>query len=93
MIIEYVEEALRRARYEIIDDKEPYYGEIDELRGVWATGKTLEECRNNLKEVIDRCFWPLLKLATEDKVPLAIESPAYTLEVIAGLEPSHKMST
>ena len=29
MIIEYVEEALRRARYEIIDDEEPYYGEIE----------------------------------------------------------------
>jgi hypothetical protein len=40
------------------------------------------------KEVIDRCFWPILKLATEDKVPIAIESPAYTLEVIADLEPS-----
>jgi predicted RNase H-like HicB family nuclease len=53
MIIEYVEEALRRARYEIINDEQPYYGEIDELRGVWATGKTLEECRDNLKEVIE----------------------------------------
>ena len=40
------------------------------------------------KEVIDRCFWPLLKLATEDKIPIAIESPAYTLEVIPDLEPS-----
>ena len=36
---------------------------------------------------------PLLKLATEDKVPVAVESPAYTLEVIDELEPSHKMST
>ena len=42
MLIEYVEEALRRARYELIDDKEPYYGEAPELQGVWATGKTLE---------------------------------------------------
>ena len=25
MLIEYVEEALRRARYELIDDEEPYY--------------------------------------------------------------------
>lgn len=40
------------------------------------------------KEVIDRCFWPLLRLATEDKIPIAIESPAYTLEVIANLGPS-----
>ena len=53
MLIEYVEEALRRARYELIDDKEPYYGEVPELKGVWATGKKLEECRENLKDVIE----------------------------------------
>jgi len=58
MITEYIDEALRRARYEIIDDEEPYYGEIKELRGVWATGKTLEECRGNLKDVIEG--WILL---------------------------------
>ena len=42
MLLEYIEEALRRARYEIIEDEEPYYGEIPELQGVWATGRTLE---------------------------------------------------
>jgi len=53
VLIEYIEEALKRARYEIIDDEEPYYGAIAELQGVWATGKSLEECRNTLKEVIE----------------------------------------
>jgi len=52
MIIEYIDEALRRVRYEKIDDDEPYYGEIAELQGVWVTGKTLEECRSVLKEVL-----------------------------------------
>ena len=33
MLTEYIEEALRRAKYEIIEDEEPYYGEIKELRG------------------------------------------------------------
>ena len=51
MIREYIEAALERARYEIIDDEEPYYGEVPELQGVWATGRTLEECRRNLIEV------------------------------------------
>ncbi|OIN97110.1 HicB family protein [Candidatus Desantisbacteria bacterium CG1_02_38_46] len=67
MLIEYVEEALRRARYEIIDDEEPYYGEIEELRGVWATGKTLEECRNNLKNVIEG--WILLSIKKGLPIP------------------------
>ena len=53
MLTEYIEEALRRARYEKIEDDEPYYGEVRELRGVWATGKTLEECRAKLKDVIE----------------------------------------
>ena len=53
MILEYIQAALSRAQYEIIEDDEPYYGEIPELPGVWATGKTLEECRKNLAEVLD----------------------------------------
>ena len=53
MLTEYIEEALKTAKYEIINDEEPYYGEVPELKGVWATGKTLEECRKNLKEVIE----------------------------------------
>jgi len=53
MLIEYIEEALRKAKYELIEDEEPYYGEVEGLKGVWATGRSLEECRNNLKEVIE----------------------------------------
>jgi len=60
MITEYIDEALKRARYEIIHDEDPYYGETEELKGVWATGKTLEECRDNLKEVMEG--WILLSI-------------------------------
>ena len=67
MIIEYIEEALRRARYEKIDNDEPYYGEIEELVGVWATGKTLEQCRDTLKEVIEG--WLLLSIRKGLPIP------------------------
>ena len=51
MPTEYVDEALRRARYELIDDEAtPYYGEVPELPGVWACGATLEDCRRQLKK-------------------------------------------
>jgi len=53
MLTEYIEETLKRAKYEIIDDEEPYYGEVPELKGVWVNGKTLEECREKFKEVIE----------------------------------------
>jgi predicted RNase H-like HicB family nuclease len=67
MIVEYIEAALARARYEIIDDEEPFYGEVPELPGVWATGKTLEECRKNLAEVIDG--WIIVHLRRSLPIP------------------------
>ncbi len=67
MIVEYIEATLREARYEIIKDEEPYYGEVPSLEGVWATGKTLEECRQNLTEVIDG--WILIRLKKGLPIP------------------------
>jgi len=67
MITRYIESALRRARYEIIEDDEPYYGEIEGLQGVWATGVTLEECRENLAEALDS--WLLFRLSHGMAIP------------------------
>lgn len=67
MIREYIEAAMRRARYELIQDEEPFYGEVPELQGVWASGKTLEECRQNLVEVVDG--WILIRLARGLPIP------------------------
>jgi predicted RNase H-like HicB family nuclease len=61
MLTEYIEEALKRAHYAIINDPdELYYGEVPELPGVWANAKTLETCRENLKEVVEG--WILLSI-------------------------------
>ena len=67
MIREYIEAALNRAKYEFIEDEEPYYGEIPELGGIWATGKTLEECRRNLADVVDG--WLIVHLKKGLPVP------------------------
>ena len=61
MLIEYINKAMEHAHYEIINDEEPYYGEIPELPGVWATGKTLEACRRNLASALED--WLLFSLA------------------------------
>jgi predicted RNase H-like HicB family nuclease len=53
IITEYISAALNKAKYKLIENAEPYYGEVHGLDGVWATGKSLEECRRNLAEVID----------------------------------------
>ena len=67
MIVEYIEAALARANYEIIRDAEPYYGEIPDLKGVWATGKTLEECRKRLSEVVEG--WIIIRLKKGLPIP------------------------
>ena len=67
MIREYVEAALSRATYGIIEDKEPYFGEVLKLQGAWATGKTLEECRRNLAEVMDD--WLVVRLRKGLSIP------------------------
>ena len=67
MITEYINAALQRAKFEIIDNEKPYYGEVPELEGVWATGKTLEECRQDLAEVIDG--WLVVRLRRGLPIP------------------------
>jgi len=67
MIIEYINKALAQAHYEIIEDEDPYYGEISDLPGVYASGKNLEECRKNLTEVIDG--WLIIRLRRGMQIP------------------------
>jgi len=59
MIAEYIQAAMKNAHYEMIEDEEPFYGEIPELKGVWASGQTLEECRDNLQDNLEG--WLLIR--------------------------------
>jgi predicted RNase H-like HicB family nuclease len=67
MFAEYIQAAMDKATYEIIDDPEPFYGEVSELKGLWATGKTLEECRKNLMDALED--WIAAHLAWGYPVP------------------------
>lgn len=67
MLCEYIDAALARATYDVIQDEEPFYGEVQELKGVWATGRTLEACRRNLAEAIEG--WVLIRLTRNLPVP------------------------
>ena len=66
MIREYVEAALHHGKYEILEDGS-YYGEVPPLRGVLATGRTLEACRTTLAEVVEE--WILVRVAKGLAVP------------------------
>ncbi len=67
MLLHYIQAALDRAHYEMIVHEEPFYGEVPALQGVWATGRTLEECRTNLAEAIED--WLLFSIAQGFPVP------------------------
>jgi predicted RNase H-like HicB family nuclease len=58
MLTKYIQAAMRRAKNEILEDDGSFYGEIPELQGVWANADTLEECREELAEVLEE--WILL---------------------------------
>ena len=66
MIRLYVEQALRMARYDKLEDG-TYYGEVPRLRGVLASGETLEACREQLAEVVEE--WILVRVAKGLDVP------------------------
>jgi hypothetical protein len=40
------------------------------------------------KDVIERCYWPLLRLARQRQLPFGIEVSAWTLETIAAIDPA-----
>jgi len=77
MLLDYLSAALERATYEKIQDEEPYYGEIPEIQGVWATGKTLEECGRKLMQALED--WVFFSIYRGDSIPplgaVAIELP------------------
>jgi predicted RNase H-like HicB family nuclease len=81
MLTEFIKKALALAHYELIQDKEPYYGEVSLLPGVWSTGKTLEECRDHLEQAIED--WLLFSLAKGYDIPdldgLKIQAPKEVL--------------
>lgn len=66
MFAEYIQAALKRAKYETLED-ETYMATVEGLRGVVATGETIEECRQDLVEVIEG--WIALRLKMGDTVP------------------------
>ena len=67
MLTDYIQAAMRHARYEIIDDPIPFYGSIPECPSVWAAGETLEVCREELQSVLED--WIVLGLRFGHPIP------------------------
>jgi predicted RNase H-like HicB family nuclease len=67
MLTDYIRAALRHATYEKLGDG-TYYGEIPETPGVWSNAETLEDCREELRSVLEG--WILLGLRRGHQLPV-----------------------
>ncbi|MDP2969468.1 MAG: type II toxin-antitoxin system HicB family antitoxin [Deltaproteobacteria bacterium] len=67
MLFEYIQKALEKAQYKILED-ETWFAEIPGFEGVWANAKTVEECRHELMEVLEE--WLILKIRDRDSIPV-----------------------
>ena len=67
MLVEYIQGAMERAEYKRLEDKS-WFAEIPGFEGVWANGRSVEECRKELVEVLEE--WLILKIRDRDPVPV-----------------------
>ena len=67
MLVEYIQAAMKRAQYKILEEDSSYFGAIPEIEGVWANAETLERCREELLEVLDS--WILLSVKRDLPIP------------------------
>jgi len=71
MLTAYINAAMKRAKYKMIEDPNPFFGEIPELPGVWANALTLDVCKIELEEVVEE--WTLLGAKFGDRIPVLDE--------------------
>ena len=75
MIREYIQGAIRKAQYKKIDDGS-WFADIPGFEGVWANGNSLENCRQELIDVLEE--WLILKLRDGDPIP---EVDGHTIKI------------
>jgi predicted RNase H-like HicB family nuclease len=67
MLTAYIRAAMRQARYKILPDDGTYFGEIPGITGVWANAASLEDCRDELEDVLEE--WIALSLSRQLPIP------------------------
>ena len=68
MIVQYIQEAMNTAKYEILEDGSGFYAEIPLCKGVYANASSLEECRRELESVLEQ--WILVRIYRNLKLPV-----------------------
>jgi predicted RNase H-like HicB family nuclease len=82
MLTDYIQAAMQQAVYEQLDDDGSIYAEIPVCQGVWANEATHEQCREELRSVLEG--WILLGIYHHHSLPIVngIDiNPTLALEV------------
>jgi predicted RNase H-like HicB family nuclease len=80
LLVKYIQAALRHANYELLADDGSFYGEISGCNGVYANAATLEECREQLAEVLEE--WILFRVYKNLPLP-AVDGIELTIKEVA----------
>lgn len=64
VLTDYIDAAMRKAKYKILENGEGYFGEIPGFRGLWANANALEACRDELRSILES--WLIVKLRHND---------------------------
>ncbi len=80
MLMDYIQAALRHARYEILPEDGSYYGEIPQCTGVYSNAESLEDCRQQLQEVLEE--WILFRVHKNLLLPV-IDGIELTIKEVA----------
>jgi predicted RNase H-like HicB family nuclease len=67
MLTEYIERAMRKAHYNLMENGR-FFATIPKCKGLWAEGKTLEKCREELRSTLED--WLLLGLQLGHFLPV-----------------------
>jgi len=67
MLTNYIHHVMRHAHFEIMETGR-FYGSIPGFQGVWSEGATLEECRDELIDVLES--WLVVTLRGGKDVPV-----------------------
>lgn len=80
MLLNYIQGAMRKARYEILPEEKMYYGEITGFQGIYSHAETLEKCREELQEVLEE--WILFRVSKNLALPV-VDGISLTIKEVA----------
>jgi predicted RNase H-like HicB family nuclease len=76
MLTDYVQAAMRKAKYKILSPGEGFFGQIPGIKGAWANASTLEDCRDEFRQVLED--WMFVRVRHR-----------MTLPIISGIDLNH----